>query len=151
MGIFDKIKQLAGTNVQTVKESESISNDMYDAQLEKLIEMSLADGVLTEKEKQILFRKAESLGIDLDEFEMVLETRLQERQNRQTGKFDKNPEIIKYIVLIVLVIIGIFILYIFRKVIVLLIILAALGVSVFLYLKYIRKKRRRRRRRRHWY
>lgn len=44
--------------------------------MEQLISAALADGVLTEKEKQILFKKAESLGIDLDEFEMVLDARL---------------------------------------------------------------------------
>ena len=49
---------------------------MYNEQLEKLIEMALMDGELTEKEKQILFKKAEELGIDLDEFEMVLEAKL---------------------------------------------------------------------------
>lgn len=53
---------------------------MYDAELEKLIEFALADGELTEKERQVLFRKAEAKGIDLDEFEMVLEGRLQQRQ-----------------------------------------------------------------------
>lgn len=53
---------------------------MYNEQLEKLIEIALIDGVLTEKEKQILFKKAESFGIDLDEFEMVLETKLYEKQ-----------------------------------------------------------------------
>ena len=46
---------------------------MYNEQLEKLIEMALMDGELTEKEKQVLFKNAEALGIDLDEFEMVLE------------------------------------------------------------------------------
>lgn len=53
---------------------------MYSEQLEKLIEMALMDGVLTEKEKQILFKKAESLGVDLDEFEMVLNAKLFEKQ-----------------------------------------------------------------------
>lgn len=53
---------------------------MYNEQLEKLIEMALMDGELTEKEKQILFKKAESFGVDLDEFEMVLEARLYEKQ-----------------------------------------------------------------------
>ncbi|MBS9766865.1 MAG: hypothetical protein KGV44_04930 [Flavobacteriaceae bacterium] len=53
---------------------------MYNEQLEKLIDLALADGVLTEKEKQILFKKAESLGIDLDEFEMVLDAKLHEKQ-----------------------------------------------------------------------
>ena len=49
---------------------------MYDERLEQLIDAALTDGELTEKEKQILFKKAESLGIDLDEFEMVLDARL---------------------------------------------------------------------------
>lgn len=46
---------------------------MYNEQLESLIELALADGELTEKEKQVLFKKAQELGIDLDEFEMVLD------------------------------------------------------------------------------
>ena len=41
---------------------------MYNEQLEKLIDYALADGELTEKEKQVLFKKAESMGVDLDEF-----------------------------------------------------------------------------------
>jgi len=53
---------------------------MYNENLEKLIEMALMDGELTEKEKQILFKKAESFGVDLDEFEMVLEAKLYEKQ-----------------------------------------------------------------------
>lgn len=53
---------------------------MYNEQLEKLIEMALMDGELTEKEKQVLFKKAEALGVDLDEFEMVLEAKLFEKQ-----------------------------------------------------------------------
>ncbi len=53
---------------------------MYNEQLEKLIDLALADGVLTEKEKQILFKKAENLGVDLDEFEMVLYAKLHEKQ-----------------------------------------------------------------------
>ena len=53
---------------------------MYDSALEKLIDVALADGELTEKEKQVLFRRAESMGVDLDEFEMVLEARLFEKK-----------------------------------------------------------------------
>ena len=56
---------------------------MYNEQLEKLIEMALMDGELTEKEKQILFKKAESFGVDLDEFEMVLEAKVFEMQKLQ--------------------------------------------------------------------
>jgi hypothetical protein len=53
---------------------------MYSEKLEKLINLALADGVLTEKEKQVLFRNAEAEGIDSDEFEMVLDARLYEKQ-----------------------------------------------------------------------
>lgn len=53
---------------------------MYNEQIENLINLALADGELTEKEKQILFKKAEALGIDLDEFEMVLDAKLFEKQ-----------------------------------------------------------------------
>lgn len=36
--------------------------------LEKLIELTLADGQLSEKERTVLFRKAKELGVDHDEF-----------------------------------------------------------------------------------
>lgn len=49
---------------------------MYNEQLEELIDAALEDGVLTEKEKQVLFKRAQSMGVDLDEFEMVLDARL---------------------------------------------------------------------------
>lgn len=53
---------------------------MYNEQIENLINLALADGELTEKEKQVLFKKAEAAGIDLDEFEMVLDAKLYEKQ-----------------------------------------------------------------------
>lgn len=56
---------------------------MYNEELEGLIEAALADGVLTDKEKQILFKKADSFGIDHDEFEMVLNARLAKVQRVQ--------------------------------------------------------------------
>lgn len=56
------------------------SEGIYGNYMEHLIDMALADGELTEKEKQVLFKKAEANGIDLDEFEMVLDARLYEKQ-----------------------------------------------------------------------
>lgn len=53
---------------------------MYSPELENLINIALTDGAITDKERQILLRKAESLGIDLDEFEMVLESRIYEKE-----------------------------------------------------------------------
>ena len=63
---------------------------MYDPHLEKLIEIALEDGVLTDKERSVLFKKAQLLGIDSDEFEMVLESRLKSRLGSQQS--DKKPE-----------------------------------------------------------
>ena len=59
---------------------------MYNEQIEALISAALADGMLTEKEKQILFKKAQSQGIDLDEFEMVLDARLVELEKAEKAK-----------------------------------------------------------------
>lgn len=59
---------------------------MYSERIEQLIKAALADGVLTEKEKQILLRRAQEEGIDLDEFEMVLESRLYEHNSANTNQ-----------------------------------------------------------------
>lgn len=59
---------------------------MYNEKLEALISAALADGVLTEKEKQVLFKKAEAMGIDLDEFELVLNGRLAKRKKEMEAK-----------------------------------------------------------------
>ena len=59
---------------------------MYNEQLEALISAALADGVLTEKKKQILFKRAGSMGIDLDEFEMVLDARLVELKKKEANE-----------------------------------------------------------------
>lgn len=59
---------------------------MYSKEIEELIDAALADGVLTEKEKQILLKKAKAQGIDLDEFEMVLNARLLKVQQPQSAR-----------------------------------------------------------------
>jgi hypothetical protein len=71
---------------------------MYNEQLEKLIEMALMDSELTEKEKQVLFKKAETMGVDLDEFEMVLEAKLYEKQHssKQTIQANAAPKSDKF-------------------------------------------------------
>ena len=70
---------------------------MYDEKIEALISAALADGVLTEKEKQVLFKRAEAEGIDLDEFEMVLDARLVELEKAEKEKAEKlAPKSTKY-------------------------------------------------------
>lgn len=48
-------------------------------ELEKLIDLAIADGTLTEKKKQVLEKKRQELGVDLDEFELVVEAKLHQR------------------------------------------------------------------------
>ncbi len=72
------------------------SEERYDSKLEKLIDLALADGVLTDKEKELLFRKAKELGVDQDEFEMVLEGRLSAKttelsNNNNSKKSEQKP------------------------------------------------------------
>lgn len=59
---------------------------MYNEQIETLISAALADGMLTEKEKQVLFKKAQAQGIDLDEFEIILDARLVELEKTEKAK-----------------------------------------------------------------
>ena len=47
-----------------------------NSEIENLINMALADGEVTEKERAIILRKAESLGLDRDEIEMILEGKI---------------------------------------------------------------------------
>lgn len=57
-------------------------------ELEKYIDLAITDGILTDKEKQILIRKAEEAGVEWDEVEMILEAKLYERQQAK-AKFDE--------------------------------------------------------------
>lgn len=98
MGLFDQLKNAGSLlygeqqqqnasqqqNPQVQQPTKSSSEGLYNPQLEKLIDLALADGELTEKEKQVLFKKAEAMGVDLDEFEMVLDARLYEHNQAQS-------------------------------------------------------------------
>lgn len=58
----------------------------YSDNLEELISMAVADGKITDKEKRALLRRAMDEGIDPDEFEMVLESRLRDVSVEATDK-----------------------------------------------------------------
>ena len=47
-----------------------------NSEIENLINMALADGEVTEKERGIILRKAEALGLDRDEVEMILDGKI---------------------------------------------------------------------------
>lgn len=63
---------------------------MYSSELNTLIELALADGILTEKERRILIKRANDEGVDIDEFQMVLEAKLFEFQKKTQANSKKN-------------------------------------------------------------
>ena len=65
---------------------------MYDPQLEQLIDIALGDGELNEKEKQVLLKKADAMGVDRDELEMVLESRLANMKKAAAGNEPAQPK-----------------------------------------------------------
>jgi hypothetical protein len=53
-------------------------------EIEKLIDLALADGEITDKEKSVIIKKAVKLGEDPDEVEMILDGRLHESKKLKT-------------------------------------------------------------------
>ena len=63
---------------------------MLTPELEQLINYALEDGVLTDKERTVLMRKAQAAGADLDEFEMILDAKLHEVQKTAAAAAPKS-------------------------------------------------------------
>lgn len=49
---------------------------MIPNELENLIDMAVADGEITPQESNVLMKKAQELGVDMDEFQVVLDAKL---------------------------------------------------------------------------
>ena len=64
---------------------------MYAEDIEKLINFALVDGSVSDKERQILTRKAVESGIDKDEFEMVLDARIYEANKNSRTQQEQPP------------------------------------------------------------
>ncbi len=63
---------------------------MLTPELEQLIQFALEDGELSEKERSVLMRKAQEAGIDLDEFEMILDAKF--HQVKKTAPVAVTPK-----------------------------------------------------------
>ena len=59
---------------------------MYSEEIEKLIKFALVDGNVSDKEREILVRKAVESGIDKDEFEMVLDAHIYEVKEERSNQ-----------------------------------------------------------------
>lgn len=58
---------------------------MFSDELEMLIDAAIADGEITEKELAVLHKRAQTEGVDLDEFDMILNSRLHKKNKAETG------------------------------------------------------------------
>ena len=69
---------------------------MYSEKIETLIKATLVDGNITDKERQVLLNRAKAEGIDLDEFEVILDARLVELQNTKQAESHQPKKSKKY-------------------------------------------------------
>jgi tellurite resistance protein len=58
-------------------------------EIEKLIDLALADGQITEKERNVILKKASELGIDTDEVEMILDGKLHQLEASKPKQKEK--------------------------------------------------------------
>lgn len=74
---------------------------MYSKELESIIEAALADGVLTDKEREVLHRRAAQEGVDADELDVIIEGKLAKmKQEKETAHLtqqapDKRGNVVK--------------------------------------------------------
>lgn len=54
-----------------------MANNLIPVELDQLIQEYLTDGVLTDKERQVILRKAERMGLDRDEIDLYLDAQVQ--------------------------------------------------------------------------
>jgi hypothetical protein len=58
-------------------------------EIEKLIDLALADGQITEKERNVILKKAAELGVNADEVEMTLDGRLHQLEASKPKEKEK--------------------------------------------------------------
>ena len=62
---------------------------MFSKELESLIQATIADGKLTEKEKAALVKRAQNEGVDLDELEIYIDSLMQQRAQESYVQIEK--------------------------------------------------------------
>lgn len=111
MGLFDSIERFASglsdlskqiqsekspLKEQSVKPSsqgrpqQTSSEYRFPSELEQFIDITLEDGVLSDKELSVLYKKAAKYDIDPDELDIILESRL--KKIKSTGQAATNEE-----------------------------------------------------------
>lgn len=67
-------------NSQNIVQDTAASDNSLSPRLNQLITSAVADGEISDLERQVLIRNAQKEGVDMDEFVMVLEARLFEQR-----------------------------------------------------------------------
>ena len=81
-----KAPKPAAEKVTKEKKKETVPAKGASIDLEKLIQAALVDGVVTDKERAILIKKVKEAGGDTDEFELLLDARIYEAQQKNAPK-----------------------------------------------------------------
>lgn len=68
---------------------------MFSKELEEVIEAALADGVLTDKERAVLHKRAQAEGVDPDELDVVIEGRLAKTKKQEDWLRSTPPKAIE--------------------------------------------------------
>ena len=81
-------KKVKEDKTTKVAKTSNEANDKKEEQapvidLDKLIDAVVADGVITEKERSVILKKATAAGYDADEVEILLDGKLAEKQNAE--------------------------------------------------------------------
>lgn len=93
MGFLNSIEKIAfGDTFKKTEPEVSPSEGMYPEELEKLIKVALEDATITEKERRVLYKKAETLGVDPDELDMILESRLNAAKKNAAPAASEAPQ-----------------------------------------------------------
>ena len=56
---------------------------MFSKELEEIIDAAIADGVITDVERRVLHKRALAEGVDLDEFDIIINGRLAKAKNQE--------------------------------------------------------------------
>ena len=63
---------------------------MFSKELEDLINYSLSDGEIDKKEKQVIYKKAIEEGVDIDELEIYLKSKIYGQTKKDSKSTPKN-------------------------------------------------------------
>lgn len=74
--------QIPSTPPPPAAKSEPTPASVISAKLNALIDSAIADGVITDLERKVLIRNAQQEGIDIEEFCVIVDARLFERQKQ---------------------------------------------------------------------